>query len=123
MQIYDITVLGNINQFLGIRVIRNRGQRKLWLVQDSYIDKIAARYNITTPIKPLSTPLPSTAVMLVPYEGQATPDQIYAYQQKVGSVNYAASFTRPNITRSVSKLSESLRNPSEQHLQAVNHLI
>ena len=70
MNKYEIQKLGEAEHFLGVRIVRNRSQRKLWLVQDSYIDKIAKKYNITPTTKPPKTPLPSTE--LVPYEGTAT---------------------------------------------------
>src|SRR5204863_9077596 len=31
---------------LGIRVVRDRSQRRLWLCQDSYIETIATRFNL-----------------------------------------------------------------------------
>ena len=45
-QAYEMTALGEIDWFLGIRVTRNKATRQLWLSQDSYIDKIAAKFNI-----------------------------------------------------------------------------
>ena len=36
MEIHDC---GELTWFLGIRVVRNRSQRKLWLCQDSYVDR------------------------------------------------------------------------------------
>jgi hypothetical protein len=44
---YDVRFLGELKWFLGIRVIRDRGQKRIWLMQDSFIDKVAAKYNIT----------------------------------------------------------------------------
>ena len=118
MNKYEVRKLGEAEHFLGIRIVRNRPQRKLWLVQDSYIDKMAGKYNITVKDKPPKTPLPLTE--LVPYDGTATAQQIYAYQQRVGSVNFSAVFTRPDISKAVSKLSEFLQNPSPNHKAAVD---
>ena len=50
--------MGEATQFLGIRIIRNRQERKLWICQDSYIEKIAHKFHLTTrkpPNIPLST--------------------------------------------------------------------
>jgi len=38
---YEIRALGDLQWFLGIRIVRDRPSRKLWLCQDSYIEKIA----------------------------------------------------------------------------------
>jgi len=43
---YEIRALGDLQWFLGIRIERDRVSRKLWLCQDSYIEKIANRFNI-----------------------------------------------------------------------------
>ena len=61
----------DIEQFLGVKVIRDREKRKLWLVYDLYIKKIAKRYKYIFPYTkfPL-TPLPRTA--LEPYKGIVT---------------------------------------------------
>ena len=77
MNKYKVRTLGEAEHFLGVRIVRDRPQRKLWLVQDSYIDKMAGKFNITANRVP-KTPLPS--VELVLYKGTATAQQIYAYQ-------------------------------------------
>ena len=53
----EIKELGELKWFLGIRIIRDRSKRKLWLCQDSYIEKIAQRFNLI-PAKVYDTPLP-----------------------------------------------------------------
>ena len=120
MKKYEVRSLGEATHFLGIRIVRDQAQRKLWLVQDSYIDKMAEKFNITANKAP-KTPLPSTE--LVPYEGNATAQQIYGYQQRVGSLNFPAVVTRPDISKAVSKLSEFLRNPSPLHIAAADRTI
>jgi hypothetical protein len=89
-------------------------------VQDSYIDKMAGKFNITTNWGP-RTPLPSTE--LVPYDGTATAQQTYGYQQRVGSLNYSAVITRPDILKAVLKLSEFLQNPSPIHIAAADQTL
>ena len=64
MNKYEIQKLGEVEHFLGVRIVRDRSQRKLWLVQDSYIDKIAKKYNITLSTKSLKTLLLSTNLVL-----------------------------------------------------------
>src|SRR5205823_14838218 len=106
--------------FLGIRVIRNRDERKIWLCQDSYIDKIATKFHLEYH-RSAQTPLPSEE--LVPNTGKASAQEIYAYQQRVGSLNFAAVITRPDIAYATSKLSEFLQNPSTKHQAAVEQAI
>jgi hypothetical protein len=41
--------------FLGIRVIRDRTLGKLWLCQDSYIEKITSRYKLQFKMLPIAS--------------------------------------------------------------------
>src|SRR5436305_5650472 len=82
---------------------------------------MAKKYNITLSTKPPKTPLPSTD--LVPYEGTTTAQEIYAYQQRIGSMNFNAIITRPDISKTMSKLSEFLQNPSPTHRAAANQTL
>ncbi|KAF7577972.1 Dimer-Tnp-hAT domain containing protein [Pyrenophora tritici-repentis] len=43
---YGLKCLGELKWFLGIRVVRDINARTIHLVQDAYIDKVAAKYNI-----------------------------------------------------------------------------
>jgi hypothetical protein len=43
---YEIRCLGKLSWFLGIRVIHDEEQGKVWLVQDSFIDKVAASFKL-----------------------------------------------------------------------------
>jgi hypothetical protein len=61
--------LGEIDYFLGIRVIRDILARKTWLLQDSYISNLAIKFNITI-MKIPNTLLPTGD--LVPNLNQAT---------------------------------------------------
>jgi hypothetical protein len=60
---------------------------------------------------------------LVPHDGTATDQQIYLYQQRIGSINFAAVITRPDIARTASKLAEFLKNPSPKHIAAADQTI
>ena len=110
---YEIRSLGELSWFLGIRVIQDRGAKKVWLCQDSYIDKITARFHLEHH-KPAHTPLPPDE--LLPYEGQATAQEIHAFQQRVRSINFPAVVTRPDIAQSASRLATFLCNPSLTHI-------
>ena len=51
---YEIT--GGIEWFLGIRVIRDRSKRLLWLSQEAYIDKMANKFDVQLDKKLPDTP-------------------------------------------------------------------
>jgi hypothetical protein len=69
------------------------------------------------------SPLPSSAEILRANKGTASADQVKLYQQKIGSINYAAVITRPDIAFAASRLSEFLLNPAPEHQATADHLI
>ena len=79
--------LGELTWFLKIRIIRDRAQRKIWLCQDAYIEKITKSFHLEN-VRPAYTPLP-TKELTAGIE-KPSPQDIYAYQHKVGSILYAA---------------------------------
>ncbi|PHH87415.1 hypothetical protein CDD83_8907 [Cordyceps sp. RAO-2017] len=118
---YEMNDLGELKWFLGIRVLRDRTARKLWLCQDSYIEKIANQYRITQRDQFKGNLFPTND--LQPRGDQASPDLVHRYQQKVGSINYVAVITRPDIAKATAKLAEFLQNPSERHNQLVDRVM
>ena len=118
LKVYEVRIIGDTEYFLGIRIVRDYSLRKIWLLQDSYIDKLAEKFDLTASdskktLYPIRTLLLSEE--LFPYEEQATDKQIYSFQQKIGSANFAAITTRPDISKATSKLSEFLRNLLPKH--------
>ena len=68
---YKIREIGELKWFLGIRIIRDRALRKIWLCQDLYITKIYNKYR--NKVRTNKTPL--TLIGSQPpqlYEGTAT---------------------------------------------------
>lgn len=119
---YEMRYLGELQWFLGIRIARDRTSQKLWLCQDSYIEKLISKFNVDISTKAPGAPL-SYYVTLLKNPGQASPEEILSYQQRIGSVNFSAVITRPDIAFAASKLSEFLINPSSQHIEAANGLL
>lgn len=120
LQTYDFKDLGKLKWFLGIRVIRDRTAQRLWLCQDSYIEKIAKSFNLLD-LARVKTPL--VVDELTSNVEQATAQEIHAYQSRIGSTTYATSITRPDAARASNKLAEFLLNPSPAHTKAANRLI
>ncbi len=117
---YELRDMGDLEWFLGVRVIRDRAAKKLWLVHDSYIEKMATKFGLVDGKCP-STPLP--VLELVKYQGQAHPKDIKRYQEKVGTVLYSAITIRPDVAYAAALLSQFLTNPGPEHFAAVNWAI
>ncbi len=64
-----------------------------------------------------------TTERLDTYAGTATKQDVYLYQQQVGSLNYAATITRPDIAPAASYLAQFLLHSGPVHRAAVDPVI
>ncbi len=122
LKVYNMREIGDLKWFLGIRVIRDRTQRKLWLCQDAYIEKMYSQFghpDATTkaPRTPLSTQT------LHPFDSEATKSEVFQYQQRTGSMTYSSAITRPDTAYTTRTLAESLQNPGPDHHMAANRCL
>src|SRR5438034_1067827 len=113
--------LGELRWFLGIQVVRDRPNRKLWLCQSAYIEKLANRFKLEGSSR-ADIPLKNN-VTLTKNDGEATANSIEFYQSKVGSVQYPATITRADVAFTASKLAEFLLNPGPPHHDAADQCI
>jgi hypothetical protein len=120
---FEFRNLEEIKHFLEIRVIiqdeNDDDERTVYLVQDAYVDKLMKEYEIRESAKaqiPLSSP--ST---LAKYDGEIDQQRMHEYRQKVDSICYPATVTRPDIAKAASKLAEFLINSESDHLIAADH--
>src|SRR5262249_11137396 len=112
--------LGDLQWFLGIKVTYNPSVQRIWLSQQSYIDDIARRFRLTDQ-RTSSTPL--ATIQLTSSDETTDNSHTHLYQRKVGSLNYAAIVTRPDIAYATSQLSRYLTNPSNTHMEQANRCI
>lgn len=117
MGAYKMRDMGELKWFLGIRVVRDRLARKIWLCQDSYLTKLAQKFPHQAVLgKRPQTPMSTDT--LHQYTGQASKEAIKLYSQIVGSLTYGSTITRPDTAFTTSKLASFLQNPSPEHLKA-----
>jgi hypothetical protein len=79
---YEARDMGQISWFLGMRAIWDSLHRAVYLCQDSYIEKVANRFHLTTD-RSIATPLPAKKLEKADGE-EASKQFIHLYQQKVG---------------------------------------
>jgi len=118
----DIKELGEMKWFLGIRITRDRSRHKLWLCQDSYVENMVQKYHLLPAIA-YETPLPVEDLNKYVRTEQATANEIYGYQQRVGSIQFAACSTRPDVAKPASKLAEFQQNPAPEHRRLADRVI
>ncbi|GME33808.1 Reverse transcriptase RNA-dependent DNA polymerase, partial [Neofusicoccum parvum] len=68
------------------------------------------------------TPLPADED-ITSNDGHATAQDIHTYQSIIGSVNFAAISTRPDVAFAMTKLSEFLQNPSGRHIYLAKRVL
>ena len=119
---FEMKDLGPAKQILGMEITRDRKNRRLWLSQERYVERILERFNMKE-AKPVTTPLgghcklsksscPST-------EEENKKMVVIPYSSAVGSLMYAMVCTRPDIAHTVGVVSRFLSNPGKQHWEAV----
>lgn len=101
---YEFRVLGEIEWFVRVKITQDRPNRKLFLSQEAYIEKICHEYNCDQPGCQINTPLITDK--MEKYDGNATNEEVKLYQKKIGSLICALTVTRPDISRAVSHLAE-----------------
>ena len=120
---YEITDLGEITSYLGIRITRDHSKKCLEIDQIGYIKDILDRFGMAD-ANPHSTPLPAgTEAHLIKNDGEAMQSDIKHYQSIVGSLLYVQIGTRPDISFAVSRLAQYTANPSKQHLRLAQYVL
>ncbi|HEV7738443.1 MAG TPA: reverse transcriptase domain-containing protein, partial [Chlamydiales bacterium] len=118
---YKYTDIGEIKQFLGLNITRNRKNKTISIDQQHYIQKILGRFGMTD-CKPTYSPMVQGQHLLAAKEEQDAKLRS-KYQSFVGSLMYAMLGSRPDICFAITKLSQFGSNPSEEHLRAAQRVM
>jgi hypothetical protein len=115
--------MGPVYQFCGTRIIRDRQNRTIQLVQDQYIRRVLKSFGMDE-CSPVATPFESGGMVhMVPSTEEADPQRTEEYQSIVGSGMFGMTQTRVDIAWICSILSRFNANPSPQHLKAAKRLL
>jgi hypothetical protein len=114
----EITNLGEIKEFLGVEIIRDRKNKSLIITQRSFINKILTKFNKLNN-RPKSIPIP----IGIKLEKLLEPSSIIKrFQQEIGSLIYLTIFTRPDLVYSVNYLARFMSNPSIEHYKYLDNI-
>ncbi|CAI7772123.1 unnamed protein product [Closterium sp. NIES-54] len=122
---FELREISPVQKYLRLEIIRDRLARKLWLHQQGYADKLRRRF----PDEEQTGRTPKTPVSVDAYaeltfdDEEAQECQEEEYRQKVGSLQFAATTTRPDIAFASSKLGSSLTVRSDQHWREVDRCL
>ncbi|XP_071939680.1 secreted RxLR effector protein 161-like [Coffea arabica] len=108
-----------------MEIFRDRSQKKFFLSQKSYIEKVLSRFGMCT-AKPLNTPSAANAQLSVTLAPQSKAEIEYMakvpYSSAVGSWMYAMVCIRPDLAYAVSVISRFMANPGKEHWLAVKRI-
>jgi transposase InsO family protein len=129
-QIFEIHDLGEIKDFLGASIVRDRENKVLYMRNTAKIDEYVERFGLGGETRPVKVPLsPSFVVTREPHtEVPATefePKRVFGsgvpleagnpYGELVGCLLYIANSTRPDISTACSVLSQFRAQPTTAH--------
>ncbi|CAH9131081.1 unnamed protein product [Cuscuta epithymum] len=118
--------LGPAQQILGMKIVRDRKARKLFLSQEEYVERVIKRFNMDN-AKPVGTPLANhfklSKESCPSSEKEKEMMKAVPYSSVVGSLMYAMVCTRPDIAHAVGVVSRYLSNPGREHWEAVKWIL
>ena len=115
-QKFKMKDLGQISRFLGINFIVRPG--KIEMSQKSYLEKVLQKFNMSD-CKAKRTPSEAK----LNFSANSPSFDARKYREAIGSLIYAMTATRPDISWIVSKLAQYAQNPTEDHWTAVKHVL
>lgn len=113
---FDMTDLGALTYFLGLEVqCKATG---IFVNQTKYASDVLCKFGMLAS-KPCTTPCSTTSLST---SSMCSVDDAKAFRSMVGALHYL-TFTRPDISFAVSKVSQFLHCPSYAHLAAVKRIL
>jgi len=108
--------LGELKHFLGIDFNQSEGEVRM--NQKRYISKILEKFGMSE-CKSRSTPCEQKLNL----DGDEELCDSRRYREVIGSLIYVMTCTRPDLSWIVSKLSQYLSQPKQQHMMAAKHVM
>jgi hypothetical protein len=117
---YKMKELGRISNFLGIHFAQCK--TKIEMDQTEYLLKILQKYGMKE-CKPRYTPAEPKSKQISPTSDSTTLESPRVYREIVGSLLYATTCTRPDLSWVVSRLSQHLSNPDSTDWVMLKHVL
>ena len=107
---WKLSEMGEVSTILGMKITRDRMNRKIWITQPAYINRLLERFPKHANYRNWAAPLPRTTM-----EENGNPTPLSPYQEIIGCLQWLAGCTRPDISYSASFLARHTANPMEMH--------
>ena len=118
--------LGDASYIIGIRIYRDRSKRLLGLSQDTYLDKTLKRFKMENSKKgnlPLHHGIKISKDQCPKSDAELEKMSRVPYASAIGSIMYAMTCTRPDVSFALSMVSRHQQNPGEGHWTAVKNIL
>jgi Reverse transcriptase (RNA-dependent DNA polymerase) len=115
---FNITTKDNVDNFLGVKIVKDEGTDKLTLTQPQLIDSILADLNLDEKSNARSIPALSSKILQA-YADHPPHSEEWHYRSVIGKLNYLEKATRPDIAYAVHQCARFAESPKEDHTQAV----
>ena len=119
-QKFDVKDLGELHDFLGVKVVQDHEKGTVWIGQSSFTESILLKYGMSE-AKKVQTPVSINDKLLKATEECEVVDQAL-FQSAVGSLLYLAMRTRPDIAFAVNNVARFSSKPTKQHWIAVKRI-
>ena len=122
--------MGKVSHFLGIRFQwrETKDRLSVHLSQEAFADTLMATAGLdndsaTTKPSPYRSGLPVESIPYIPLPPDQTQDLKHQLQSLVGSLNWLAQATRPDLAVITNLLAQQQNKPSPGHIAAAKHAI
>jgi hypothetical protein len=114
---------GEVTEYLGCELVRDRKARTGQLIQAGYAERVLRVFNMWE-CNPVATPLdPNVRLSKLDCPDVVDPLVHRKYGSIVGCLSYLVNMTRPDLAFSFSQLSKFLQCPGDAHLVAAYRVL
>jgi transposase InsO family protein len=123
MDEFEMEDLGEARLVLGMLIARNRRARILTISQQSYLEKALNKLGAAE-LNSVATPIDANTQLVKAGDNhEATPAETTRYQSIIGTLQYAANGTRPDIAYAINQLARYSSNPDDSHFTALKRVL
>ena len=122
---FQVKILGPLQCFLSIQVIRDRPNQTIWLKQNLAISDTLSEFNMSDchPVRtPELTDIRLHSGMCPQTDAERSQMALKPYRAAVGKLIYLATKTRPDIAHAVQQVAQFCENPGQQHWDAIKRI-
>ncbi|CAI7840357.1 unnamed protein product [Closterium sp. NIES-53] len=121
---FELREISPVVKYLGLEIVCDRPARKLRIHQHGYADKLRRRFiDEEQGGRVPKTPVSVNAYAEMTFDDEEAREREEEYRQKVGSLQFAATTTRPDIAFACRKLGSGLTVRNDQHWREVDRCL